>query len=111
MMIQCWSSHCFAGRLYWPVEKVAPACSSIISPQLASTSADCKSPPAATEIVAPGAGVSASVVLRYTQGNSAGPSKLPQLVDDTAMLKPCVAELPAASVTLAVKEYSPVWAV
>jgi hypothetical protein len=60
----------------------------------------------------PGAGVSANVVFRYTRGNSAGPSNAPLgAAAATATVKLWVAELDAESLTLAVKEYSPVWVV
>jgi hypothetical protein len=54
--------------------------------------------------VEPGAGVSASVVLRYTRGNSAGPSKLLLVAADTASVRLWVAEFDPASLTFAVKE-------
>src|ERR1700734_2469883 len=107
MMIQCWSSQAFAGSTYCPAAKVAPACNSIVSPQLALSSARCRSPPAFTVVVEPGAGVSASVVLRYTRGSSAGPSKLLFAAADTASVRLWLAECEALSVTFTVKEYCP----
>src|ERR1700678_939980 len=73
-MIQFCSSHSFAGNVIAPVN-VAPACNSIVSLQLALFNAVCRLSPEFTETLAPGAGVSARVVLRYTRGSSAGPSK------------------------------------
>lgn len=60
-MIQFWSVQGFAGKVNWP-ENVAPAVSSIVSPQFALFRAVCKLPPALTKVVLPGAGVSAIVV-------------------------------------------------
>ena len=71
--IQCVSSQLFAGKMKDPV-KVAPACNSIVSPQLALFSALCKEPPAFTIVTFPGVGVFTIVVFMYTRGNSAAPS-------------------------------------
>src|SRR5712691_10418503 len=54
-MIQCRSSHAFAGKVNVPV-KAAPACNSTVSPQFALFNACWRFPPAATLITLPGAG-------------------------------------------------------
>ena len=107
-MIQCPLSHDLAGKVSKPeFVNVAPACNSIVSPQLALSSAACRSPPALTLMMAPGAGVFANVVFKYTRGNSAGPSKLlvtgGVLAGDTVKVKLCVTDFEVASVTFAVK--------
>src|SRR5271166_6865219 len=107
-MIQCPLSQDLAGKVSRPeFVNVAPACSSMVSPQLALSSAACRSPPKLTLITAPGAGVFARVVFKYTRGNSAGPSKLlvtgGVLAGDTVKVKLRVADFEAASVTFAVK--------
>src|ERR1700722_3914889 len=107
IMIQCWSSQAFAGKVNCPPVKVAPACNLIVSPQLALFSAPCRSPPAFTVVVEPGAGVSARVVLRYARGNSAGPSKLLFVAAETASVRLWFVEGEALSVTFTVKEYCP----
>lgn len=76
MTIQCLLSQFFAGKVNWPL-KVAPACSSITSPQRALAKAAFTSPPALTLIIDPGAGVSDIPLETVTLGSSAGPSKLP----------------------------------
>ena len=68
MMIQCELSHGFAGRVKVPA-KVAPAASSIVSPQLALFSALCRLLPALTNVVVPGAGVLASALCMYVTGS------------------------------------------
>src|SRR5712692_4389791 len=60
-----------------PPREVAPACSSIVSPQNALSKAACKSSPGRTETMLPGAGVSVIELVTVTRGSSAGPSKLP----------------------------------
>src|SRR5215470_4435563 len=72
-IIQWLSSQLFAGNVKSPV-KIAPACSSIVSPQLALFRASCSDCPAFTIVTLPGAGVLISAVFMYTRGNSAGPS-------------------------------------
>src|SRR5215471_20298065 len=72
MMIQCESSHCFAGKISLP--KVAPACNSIVSPQDARATACDTSSPACTTTRFPGAGVADRELSICTLGNSAGPS-------------------------------------
>ena len=57
IIIQCWSSQALAGKVNCP-EKVAPACSEMVSPQFALFRAVCRLPPLLTGIVDPGAGVS-----------------------------------------------------
>ena len=57
MTIQRLLSQALAGRVNDPL-KVAPACSKIVSPQLAAFSAFWKLPPALTVIMLPGVGVS-----------------------------------------------------
>jgi hypothetical protein len=114
-MIQCWSSHAFAGKVNRQ-EKVAPACSKMVSPQFALLSAVCKLPPLLTGIVDPGAGVSDIAVWRYVRGNSAGPSNPDDGVGvfgfgAIEIAKLCVAKLFEASVTLAMNENCPVWLV
>ena len=112
-MIQCWSSHDFAGKVNWP-EKVAPAANSMVSPQLALFSAVCKLPPEGTWIVEPVAGVSVVAVCKYVRGNSAGPSK-PAVgvgvfgvdVAATEKEKLWLAVLFDASITFATKENWP----
>lgn len=113
-IIQCWSSQAFAGKVNCP-EKVAPACSAMVSPQFALLRAVCRLPPLLTEIVDPGAGVSDIAVWRYARGNSAGPSNPEDGVgllgfgaDATESAKVCVAELFEASVTRATNENWPV---
>src|SRR6476661_2364102 len=72
-IIQWLSSQLFAGKVKSPL-KVAPACSSIVSPQLAFFRASCSESPAFRIVTLPGAGVLISAVFMYTRGNSAGPS-------------------------------------
>src|SRR5258706_11989248 len=74
MTIQCALSQFLALRVNLPV-KVAPALSSIVSPQRALSNAACRLPPAATVTTLPGVGVSARELATVTRGSSAGPSK------------------------------------
>jgi hypothetical protein len=111
MMIQCWLSQGLAGKVKLP-EKVAPAASSIVSPQLALFNAVCRLPPALTKVVAPGAGVLARAVCMYVTGNCAGPSELPLVGGgggaDTGSEKALLAVLFPASVAWAMNENCPV---
>jgi hypothetical protein len=59
----------------WVPVKVAPASSSIVSPQLALSSAACKSSPALTAMMLPGVSECAMALCTVTRGSSAGPSK------------------------------------
>src|SRR5882672_555289 len=61
MMIQCWSSQLFPGKVQAPVN-VLPAFRLIVSPQADELSAVCKPAASATDQVLPAAGVFASAL-------------------------------------------------
>src|SRR5215470_12135630 len=110
MTIQCALSQGFEGRMNCPLN-VAPAASLIVSPHDALFRAVCKLPPAATTIVAPGAGVLAMAVLKKTEGSCAGPSEPPLVVVEAAETDKTSdfdAVTFVASVTVAVIENVPV---
>src|ERR1700758_877100 len=73
-MIQCESSQLLAGNLKLP-GNTPPDCRRIVSPQETLSSAALSSSLLLTGTYVPGAGVSASALLTYTRGSSAGPSK------------------------------------
>src|SRR5579862_3415060 len=109
-MIQCLSSHDLPGKTKDPLN-VVPAASEMVSPHCAELSADCSAAGVLTRWTAPGAGVSASELLTYARGNSAGPSKFPVLEVETLNVSFCDTVWPAASVTSAVIANAPDWLV